>query len=40
VTGKPAEEISDDMRRGRVLDAQAALDYGLIDTVGRGGGGR
>ena len=39
-TGKPAEEISDDMRRGRVLDAQAALDYGLIDTIGRGGGGR
>ena len=35
-TGKPAEEISDDMRRGRVLDAPAAPAYGLIDTIGRG----
>jgi ATP-dependent protease ClpP protease subunit len=35
-TGQPAEAISDDMRRGRILDAHAALEYGLIDTIGRG----
>jgi ATP-dependent Clp protease protease subunit len=40
VTGKPAEEIGDDMRRGRVLDAPAAVEYGLIDTIGRGLDGR
>ena len=32
-TGRPAEEIAEDMRRGRVLDALEALDYGLIDEV-------
>src|SRR5262249_12378943 len=32
-TGRPAEEIAEDMRRGRYLDAQEALDYGLIDEV-------
>ena len=33
VTGRPAEEIAEDMRRGRYLDAREALDYGLIDIV-------
>ncbi len=28
VTGHPAEEIADDMRRGRYLDAREALHYG------------
>jgi ATP-dependent Clp protease protease subunit len=32
-TGRPAEEIAEDMRRGRYLDAQEALDYGLIDGI-------
>jgi len=32
-TGRPAEEIADDMRRGRYLDAGEALEYGLIDTI-------
>jgi ATP-dependent Clp protease, protease subunit len=34
VTGRAAEEIAEDMRRGRFLDAREALDYGLIDEVG------
>jgi ATP-dependent Clp protease protease subunit len=33
-TGRPAEDIADDMRRGRYLDAREALDYGLIDAIG------
>jgi ATP-dependent Clp protease, protease subunit len=33
ITGRPAEEIADDMRRGRYLDAQEAVEYGLIDAV-------
>jgi len=32
-TGHPAEEIAEDMRRGRYLDAREALDYGLIDQI-------
>jgi ATP-dependent Clp protease, protease subunit len=32
-TGRPAEEIAEDMRRGRYLDAQEAFDYGLIDEI-------
>ena len=32
-TGRPAEEIADDMRRGRYLDAKEALEYGLIDAI-------
>jgi len=32
-TGRPAEEIAEDMRRGRYLDARQALDYGLIDKI-------
>jgi ATP-dependent Clp protease, protease subunit len=32
-TGQPAEEIAEDMRRGRYLDAREALDYGLIDQI-------
>jgi ATP-dependent Clp protease, protease subunit len=33
VTGRPAEEIAEDMRRGLYLDAREALDYGLIDEI-------
>jgi ATP-dependent Clp protease protease subunit len=33
LTGRPAEEIAEDMRRGRYLDAREALDYGLIDEI-------
>ena len=33
-TGQPAEEIAEDMRRGRYLDAREALDYGLVDEIG------
>jgi ATP-dependent Clp protease protease subunit len=32
-TGRPIDEIADDMRRGRDLDAREAQDYGLIDTI-------
>ena len=32
-TGRPVDDIADDMRRGRYLDAREALDYGLIDTI-------
>jgi ATP-dependent Clp protease protease subunit len=32
-TGRAAEDIADDMRRARYLDARGALDYGLIDTI-------
>jgi ATP-dependent Clp protease protease subunit len=30
---RPVDEIADDMRRGRYLDAAEALHYGLIDTI-------
>lgn len=32
-TGRPAEDIADDMRRARYLDAREALEYGLIDAI-------
>lgn len=32
-TGRPPEEISRDMQRGRYLDAREALAYGLIDAI-------
>jgi ATP-dependent Clp protease, protease subunit len=32
-TGRPAEEIAEDMRRGRWLNADEALQYGLVDEV-------
>jgi ATP-dependent Clp protease protease subunit len=32
-TGRPAEEIAEDMRRGRYLDACEAVGYGLIDEI-------
>jgi ATP-dependent Clp protease protease subunit len=32
-TGRAAEEIAEDMRRGRYLDASEAVDYGLIDAI-------
>jgi ATP-dependent Clp protease protease subunit len=35
-TGRPAEDIAEDMRRGRYLDARKALDYGLIDEIAAG----
>jgi ATP-dependent Clp protease protease subunit len=33
LTGRPAEEIAEDIRRGRYLDAREALAYGLIDEI-------
>ncbi len=33
VTGRAAEEIAEDMRRGRSLDAREAVDYGLVDEI-------
>jgi len=35
-TGRPGEEIAEDIRRGRYLDAREALDYGLIDEIAGG----
>jgi ATP-dependent Clp protease protease subunit len=32
-TGRPVENVADDMRRARYMDAREALDYGLIDTI-------
>jgi ATP-dependent Clp protease protease subunit len=32
-TGQPAEEIAEDLRRERYLNAREALEYGLIDEV-------
>jgi ATP-dependent Clp protease protease subunit len=32
-TGRAVEDVADDMRRARYLDAREALAYGLIDTV-------
>ena len=32
-TGRPAEEIAEDIRRGRYLTAHEALEYGLIDEI-------
>lgn len=32
-TGRPPEEVAEDMRRGRYLDAREALAYGLIDEI-------
>jgi ATP-dependent Clp protease protease subunit len=32
-TRRPVEDIADDMRRGRYLDAREALEYGLIDAI-------
>jgi len=32
-TGRPADEIARDLRRGRYLDAREALAYGLIDAI-------
>jgi ATP-dependent Clp protease protease subunit len=33
-TGRPAEDVAEDMRKGRYLGAQEALGYRLIDTIG------
>ena len=33
LTGRPSEEIAEDLRRGRYLDAGEALAYGLIDEI-------
>jgi ATP-dependent Clp protease protease subunit len=35
-TGRPVDDIADDMRRGRDLDAGEAQEYGLIDTISDG----
>jgi ATP-dependent Clp protease protease subunit len=32
-TGRPVDDVADDMRRGRYLDAGEARDYGLIDAI-------
>jgi ATP-dependent Clp protease, protease subunit len=32
-TGRPPEDLADDMRRGRYLDAHEAVAYGLIDGI-------
>jgi ATP-dependent Clp protease protease subunit len=32
-TGRPAEEVAEDLRRGRFLDANEALAYGLVEEV-------
>ena len=32
-TGRPADDVADDMRRVRHLDAREALDYGLIHAI-------
>jgi ATP-dependent Clp protease, protease subunit len=32
-TGRPVENVADDMQRGRYLDAPAAVEYGLIDEI-------
>lgn len=31
--GRPVQAVIDDLRRGRVLTAEQARDYGLVDTV-------
>ena len=33
VTGRPAEEVAEDLRRGRYLDAHEALAYGVIEAI-------
>jgi ATP-dependent Clp protease protease subunit len=35
VTGRPAEEIAEDIRQGLCLDAREALDYGLVEEISR-----
>ena len=37
-TEKPVAEVGDDMRRSRILSAEEARDYGIIDYVIGGGG--
>jgi ATP-dependent Clp protease protease subunit len=32
-TGKPVEEISHDIERDKILTAQQAVEYGLVDNV-------
>ena len=33
-TGRPVEDVAEDMRKGRYLAAQEAVDYRLLDTIG------
>ena len=33
VTGRPRDDVADDLRRGRLLDAGEARDYGLVHEV-------
>jgi ATP-dependent Clp protease protease subunit len=32
-TGQPVERIERDMERDRFMDAKAAVEYGLVDTM-------
>lgn len=32
-TGRPRQAIADDLHRGRLLDADAAVDYGLVHEI-------
>jgi ATP-dependent Clp protease protease subunit len=32
-TGKPVEEVSHDIERDKILTADAAVEYGLIDAI-------
>ncbi|KAA6223588.1 ATP-dependent Clp protease proteolytic subunit [Streptomyces albofaciens JCM 4342] len=34
-TGRPAEQITEDLERDKILDAAAAVEYGLIDGLTR-----
>jgi ATP-dependent Clp protease protease subunit len=34
-TGRPADEVGDDLERGRFFGAPEAVDYGLLDEVSR-----
>lgn len=44
-SGRPQDDVAEDARRGRILDAAAAVEYGLVDEIvtsparrGRSGG--
>ena len=34
-TGRSEEEIAEDILRDRYMDAEAALDYGIVDRIMR-----
>jgi ATP-dependent Clp protease, protease subunit len=37
-TGRDREQVSEDLERGRILDARAAVEYGLVDRIAAGRG--